>query len=220
MIRKGRVGPGQMIAIDLQEGCFYEDREIKEGLPREYPYEEWSKVNWSRSSDRARKRGCSNRKSLRRRQVAVSPPPEDLELSFHLMVEDGKEAVGSMVMTPAACRSIELVQASLGLFPPEFQPGDKPADRSPARRVRYAPEDRFRRPRHRCSTRTKTRRTVRLEVPVLPSTGNCLYGPPRRPVFRNRLRLSVANRRAQSWPAPGAIDRTPREGRGCSARRL
>ena len=32
IVRKGRVGPGQMIALDLEEGRFYEDREIKDRL--------------------------------------------------------------------------------------------------------------------------------------------------------------------------------------------
>ncbi len=43
IVRKGRVGPGQMIALDLDEGRFYEDRAIKDKLAGEYPYEEWTK---------------------------------------------------------------------------------------------------------------------------------------------------------------------------------
>ena len=43
IMRKGRVGPGQMIALDLEEGRFYEDRAIKDRLAGEYPYEEWTK---------------------------------------------------------------------------------------------------------------------------------------------------------------------------------
>ncbi len=43
VLRKGRVGPGQLIAVDLEEGRFYEDREIKDRLANEYPYEEWTK---------------------------------------------------------------------------------------------------------------------------------------------------------------------------------
>src|SRR5271154_4982495 len=37
VIRKGRVGPGQMVAVDLEEGRLYEDRELKDRLAGEYP---------------------------------------------------------------------------------------------------------------------------------------------------------------------------------------
>ena len=35
--RKGRLGPGQMIALDLGEAAFYEDRAIKDKLAAQYP---------------------------------------------------------------------------------------------------------------------------------------------------------------------------------------
>ena len=34
VVEKGRIGPGQMIAVDLREGKFYHDGEIKTGWPR------------------------------------------------------------------------------------------------------------------------------------------------------------------------------------------
>jgi len=36
---KGRLGPGQMIAVDLERGVFYHDRELKDFLAAEHPYE-------------------------------------------------------------------------------------------------------------------------------------------------------------------------------------
>ena len=98
VIRKGRVGPGQMIAIDLQEGCFYEDREIKDRLAAEYPYEEWTKkiVELEPIIGPGPETRLFDKESLRRRQVAAGYTLEDLELILHPMVEDGKEAVGSM----------------------------------------------------------------------------------------------------------------------------
>jgi glutamate synthase (NADPH/NADH) large chain len=96
--RKGRVGPGQMIALDLQEGKFYEDREIKDKLADEYPYEEWTKkiVELQPIIGPGDEPRVFPKDALRRRQVAAGMTIEDLELILHPMVEDGKEPVGSM----------------------------------------------------------------------------------------------------------------------------
>ncbi len=98
VVRKGRVGPGQMIALDLDEGKFYEDRQIKDRLAGEYPYEEWTKkiVELQPIIGPGPEPRHYDRETLRRRQVAAGMSLEDLELILHPMVEDGKEAVGSM----------------------------------------------------------------------------------------------------------------------------
>src|SRR3546814_1302494 len=38
VVRKGRLGPGQMIAVDLKEGAIFIDREIKDRIAAERPY--------------------------------------------------------------------------------------------------------------------------------------------------------------------------------------
>ena len=96
---KGRVGPGQMIAVDLAEGRFYHDREIKDLLAATHPYGDW--VKHITELDSLIKGGHEakpefEREALRRRQRAVGFTMEDLELILHPMAEDGKEAVGSM----------------------------------------------------------------------------------------------------------------------------
>src|SRR6201996_4693501 len=98
VVRKGRVGPGQMIALDLDAGRFYEDRESKDKLAGEYPYEEWTKkiVELEPSIGPGPEPRHYDRDTLRRRQVAAGMSLEDVELILHPMVEDGKEAVGSM----------------------------------------------------------------------------------------------------------------------------
>jgi glutamate synthase (NADPH/NADH) large chain len=98
VIRKGRVGPGQMIALDLDEGRFYEDRQIKDKLAGEYPYLEWTKkiVELEPIIGPGPEPRHYDRDMLRRRQVAAGMTLEDVELILHPMVEDGKEAVGSM----------------------------------------------------------------------------------------------------------------------------
>src|SRR5690606_7589302 len=40
---KGRLGPGQMIAVDLESGAFYHDRDMKDFLAAQHPYQEWVK---------------------------------------------------------------------------------------------------------------------------------------------------------------------------------
>jgi glutamate synthase (NADPH/NADH) large chain len=98
VVRKGRVGPGQMIALDLEEGRFYEDRAIKDKLAGEYPYEEWTKniVELEPIIGPGDEPRIFDKEQLRTRQTAAGFSIEDLELILHPMVEDGKEAVGSM----------------------------------------------------------------------------------------------------------------------------
>ncbi len=96
--RKGRVGPGQMIALDLEDGCFYEDRAIKDRLAGEFPYEEWTKkiVELDPIIGPGPEPSPFPKKELRRRQAAAGYSTEDLETILHPMVEDVKEPVGSM----------------------------------------------------------------------------------------------------------------------------
>jgi glutamate synthase (NADPH/NADH) large chain len=100
IVEKGRVGPGQMLAVDLDEGRLYRDREIKDLLAARQPFGEWTQR--IRSIDGLLRKGGDDalepmaREELRRRQVAMNVTMEDLELILHPMVEEAKEAVGSM----------------------------------------------------------------------------------------------------------------------------
>jgi glutamate synthase (NADPH/NADH) large chain len=98
ILEKGRVGPGQMIAVDLAEGRFYHDREIKDRLAADHPYQEWVKgiVNMTKRVAANPEPAPIDRAELRRRQVCVGHSVEDLELILHPMAESGKEATGSM----------------------------------------------------------------------------------------------------------------------------
>ncbi len=98
IIEKGRVGPGQLIAVDLDAGTLYRDREIKDRLASEQPYQEWVEniVYFDRFAEGAEETPTFSRDDLRRRQVAVGVTMEDLELILHPMVETAKETTGSM----------------------------------------------------------------------------------------------------------------------------
>ncbi|MBV8651846.1 MAG: glutamate synthase large subunit, partial [Alphaproteobacteria bacterium] len=98
IVEKGRVGPGQMIAVDLAAGKLYHDREIKDLLASSRPFSNWVKNiteidSLIRQSNETVEFG---REELRRRQLAFGWNLEDLELILHPMVEEAKEAVGSM----------------------------------------------------------------------------------------------------------------------------
>src|SRR5439155_5042508 len=41
VVEKGRLGPGEMIAVDLKHGVLLRDNEIKVGLAQRQPYKEW-----------------------------------------------------------------------------------------------------------------------------------------------------------------------------------
>ncbi len=99
VVEKGRLGPGEMIAVDLIEGKLYHDRDLKEMLARQHPFKDWDRN--TTPIDSLIKAGLTEaaefeRDELRRRQVTVGWSLEDLELILHPMVEEAKEAVGSM----------------------------------------------------------------------------------------------------------------------------
>ncbi|MEE8499053.1 MAG: glutamate synthase large subunit, partial [Kiloniellales bacterium] len=99
ILEKGRLGPGQMIAVDLEEGRLYHDAELKDHLAGARPFGRWVR-NTTQIDDLIRpdhgEPVLYERDELRRRQLTFGLTMEDLELILHPMVEDAKEPVGSM----------------------------------------------------------------------------------------------------------------------------
>ncbi|HVI98268.1 MAG TPA: glutamate synthase large subunit [Sphingomonas sp.] len=101
VVEKGRLGPGQMIAVDLDEGRVYHDREIKDRIAGEKDYAAML-ADFLSIDDLPQPKGAEapacryDRAELARRQVAAGQTLEDMELILAPMVETGKEAVGSM----------------------------------------------------------------------------------------------------------------------------
>ena len=99
VVEKGHLGPGEMVAINLDEGTLYHDPELKHALASGQPYGEWagnltdlgSLINVD-----APEPVELDGDELRRRQVAAGYSLEELELLLQPMVEDAKEATGSM----------------------------------------------------------------------------------------------------------------------------
>ncbi len=99
VVEKGRLGPGQMIAIDLEEGQLLRDEELKSRIAREAPYE--SLVAGFRGIDDLPDPPENATLSfegddLSRRLTAAGMTTEDMELILDAMALDGKEAIGSM----------------------------------------------------------------------------------------------------------------------------
>lgn len=99
VIEKGRVGPGQMVGVNLRTGKFYKDPELKDYVAGLAPFGEWADNITTidkLGGGGAGKVGEMTRADLRRRMVAAGWSMEDLELILQPMVETGKEATGSM----------------------------------------------------------------------------------------------------------------------------
>jgi len=99
VVEKGRVGPGQMIGVQLAEGRLYRDHELKDSVARLRPFGDWLR-HVTRFSDIVpgdlNETGSLEAALLRRWQVSVGWTMEDMELILHPMAEDAKEATGSM----------------------------------------------------------------------------------------------------------------------------
>jgi glutamate synthase (NADPH/NADH) large chain len=99
VLEKGRLGPGQMIAVDLDEGRLLHDREIKDSIAAEHDYASMIK-GFQTIDDLAPAPDTGTcryeRAELTRRQVAAGQTLEDMEMVLAPMVETAKEAVGSM----------------------------------------------------------------------------------------------------------------------------
>ncbi len=99
VVEKGRVGPGQTIAVDLDNARFMRDDEVKDMLAARQDFGGWTRriteidsIVKTDAPEPARYEG----EELRRRQLSVGCTLEDLEVILHPMVEDAQEAVGSM----------------------------------------------------------------------------------------------------------------------------
>jgi glutamate synthase (NADPH/NADH) large chain len=100
IVRKGRLGPGQMIGVELDHGGFHDDAAIKARIASEAPYGDWvagfGSIADLPGADLPEPGPQLTVAELRRQQIAAGRTLEDLELILDPMVRDGKEAVGSM----------------------------------------------------------------------------------------------------------------------------
>ena len=93
---KGRLGPGQLIAVNLKNGKIYRDKDIKDYLSKDYKKFHKQIVHLDKKVITEKEFINYHKEELRRRQYLSGYSIEDLELILHPMVENAKEAVGSM----------------------------------------------------------------------------------------------------------------------------
>ncbi|MGZ9135178.1 MAG: glutamate synthase central domain-containing protein, partial [Candidatus Deferrimicrobiaceae bacterium] len=98
IFQKGRLQPGKMFLVDLEQKRIVPDNEIKSRISRQRPYRHWVKDN------RIDMRGLFNPPEippeipevLVTRQIAFGYTEEDLKMVIAPMASQGQEAVGSM----------------------------------------------------------------------------------------------------------------------------
>jgi glutamate synthase (NADPH) large chain len=109
IVSKGRLQPGKMFVVDMEQGRIIPDEELKADICQRKPYGEWLKEYKIRIEELPEP-GYTFRhpyeKELLARQMAFGFTTEDLRIVLAQMVETGKEALGSMgVDTPLAILS-------------------------------------------------------------------------------------------------------------------
>jgi glutamate synthase (NADPH/NADH) large chain len=96
IIEKGKLGPGQIIAIDLKQGQLFKDKAIKDLLAKEYKKYNKQIIDLEKKISNENEKPNFLSEELRKRQYLSGLSIEDLELILHPMAEEGKEASGSM----------------------------------------------------------------------------------------------------------------------------
>jgi len=93
---KGRLGPGQAIAIDLDKGKVYDSKSLKDKISKDYKKYNKQIIDLDKKFYSRKEKFFFKENELRNRQFLAGMNIEDLELILHPMVEDIKEATGSM----------------------------------------------------------------------------------------------------------------------------
>ena len=95
---RGRLGGGEMIAVDTQTGTLLRHKELIDSLAAQHPYGAWLEnvIDLDAKLKGAEPRLFASRDELLRRQAGAGLTLEVLELVLAPMMEDAKEAIGSM----------------------------------------------------------------------------------------------------------------------------
>ncbi|MFM8276905.1 MAG: glutamate synthase central domain-containing protein, partial [Cyanobium sp.] len=92
LVEKGRLGPGQMLAVDLETGRLLRNWEVKEEAAVRHPYAAWlTEHRRSLSAQPWQQHHCLADQELLQQQIATGFTAEDLELVIEEMAGSGKE---------------------------------------------------------------------------------------------------------------------------------
>ncbi len=96
IIKKGRLGPGEIIGVRLEKGKLFTNSQIKNYLAKEHKHFNNQIIELDKKLIIKNEKPFFSGEELRKRQHSFGYSLEDLELILHPMAEDGKEAIGSM----------------------------------------------------------------------------------------------------------------------------
>lgn len=97
---RGRLGPGQMIVLDVTRGLIYRDEDVKQTLATSRPYQQW--ISTRRTHHKPQEgvsrllEGVIDEASLPNLQNAFGYSAEEAKFIFEPMVIEGHEPIGSM----------------------------------------------------------------------------------------------------------------------------
>ena len=97
ILRKGRLQPGKLFLVDLEQGRIVPDDEVKRGIAAQQPYGEWFEREVVRLADLPeRQPHAAPTESLRQRQIAFGYTQEDMKVILAPLARNAEEAVSSM----------------------------------------------------------------------------------------------------------------------------
>ncbi|MBC7937740.1 MAG: glutamate synthase large subunit [Rhizobacter sp.] len=109
IIEKGRLQPGKMFVVDMEQGCIISDETLKKNICSQKPYAEWLNKYKIRLEELPEPRVLFTNlehDQLFKYQKAFGYSTEDTDLIIASMATDGKEPIGSMgTDTPLAILS-------------------------------------------------------------------------------------------------------------------
>ena len=109
VVSKGRLQPGKMFVVDMEQGRIIPDEEVKAEICSRQPYQEWldeNKIKSEKLPQSIRPYQHYSEETLLKRQITFGYTSEDLRMILAPMAQSGMEAIGSMgVDTPLAILS-------------------------------------------------------------------------------------------------------------------
>ena len=177
ILRKGRLQPGKLFLVDLEEGRIVPDEEVKRGIATQQPYTDWFDREVVRLADLPpRQPHRLPTESLRQRQIAFGYTQEDMKVTLAPLARNAEEAVSSMGNdTPLAVLS-DRHRLHLLLLQAAVRAGHEPADRLDPRGDRDEPRRRASAPRRTSSTRRRSMPASSCSRPrscSTPSSSSC-----------------------------------------------
>ena len=94
----GRLEPGKMFLVDMNQGRIINDKEIKDEIVSRHPYKKWLEKSLVHLADIPPKKGPIEHQEdpLEKRQIVFGYTQEDLGIIIQPMSQLGKEPIGSM----------------------------------------------------------------------------------------------------------------------------